>query len=150
MIQQVVTGMYLKISLSDSLSLYVARFPTWFFFAKAPGKRLIAAFVFAMGLSTILAVTWPLGDGASTIDARMAAVVWVYCLVWFLVQDAAKVAIIRLMERSNQFDMGHTTSHKRVCECTLPYASRKLFGIPTSNIVSFEAFVRMRHDPPTG
>ncbi|CAN0189620.1 unnamed protein product, partial [Ectocarpus sp. 12 AP-2014] len=44
----------------------------------------------------------------------MAAVVWVYCLVWFLVQDAAKVATIRLMERSNQFDTGHNTSHKRV------------------------------------
>ncbi|CAM9425488.1 unnamed protein product, partial [Ectocarpus sp. 12 AP-2014] len=107
---EVVTMMYLKISLSDFLSLFVARSPTWFFFAKAPGKPLIAAFVFAVGLSTILAVTWPLGDGASKIDARMAAVVWVYCLVWFLVQDAAKIATIRMMERSNQFDMGHNTS----------------------------------------
>lgn len=136
--RQVVTMMYLKISLSDFLSLFAARSPTWSFFAKAPGKPLIVAFVLAVGLSTILAVTWPLGDGASKIDGQMAAVVWVYCLVWFLVQDAAKVATVRLMERNYRFDFDHT----RVCECTLPppYCSPKLFGIPPYNNISFEAF----------
>lgn len=106
---KVVTMMYLKIS------LFSARSRTWAF-NKPPGKLLVAAFVVAVGLSTILAVTWPLGEGASKIDGQTAAFVWVYCLVWVVLQDTAKVSTIWLMERHNWFNYNHAVSNTHLCE----------------------------------
>lgn len=107
--------MYLKISLSDFLTVFSSRSATWAF-NKAPGKLLVAAFVVAVGLSTIFAVTWPLGEGASKIDGETAVFVWIYCLVWVVVQDAVKVATIRLMQHYNWFNYNHDVSHTHLCE----------------------------------
>eukprot|EP00611_Tribonema_gayanum_P032766 TRINITY_DN9910_c0_g5_i1.p3 TRINITY_DN9910_c0_g5~~TRINITY_DN9910_c0_g5_i1.p3 ORF type:complete len:159 (-),score=81.43 TRINITY_DN9910_c0_g5_i1:461-937(-) len=102
--------MYLKISLSDFLTLFAARNrgPFW---TVRPGKLLMAAFLLAVGISTTLACTWPLGEGASSIDSRTCALVWIYCLVWFLIQDLVKVGLYKLMFKYNILHINRQTSH---------------------------------------
>ena len=96
--------MYLKISLSDFLTVFSAR-TTNFFTSRRPGYALLTAACVAMGLSTILAVYWPdLSGGNSEGDDgeplsingvgqgwRIALFVWVYCIICFLIQDLVKV-----------------------------------------------------------
>ncbi|KAG5186014.1 H+-exporting ATPase golden alga [Tribonema minus] len=127
----IVAAMYLKISLSDFLTLFAARNrgPFW---TVRPGKLLMAAFLLAVGISTTLACTWPLGEGASSIDSRtcaaasscclagvsatlmlhgVRALVWIYCLVWFLIQDLVKVGLYKLMFKYNILHINRQTSH---------------------------------------
>ena len=86
--------------------------PTSRFFSNSesyvrPGYALSAALVVAMGTSTLLSLFWPfppdeyktlnMGQLAST--KYGALFVWLYVLVWFLVQDAAKVLSNALLRR---------------------------------------------------
>lgn len=82
--------MYLKISLSDFLTLFSARSRTWMW-DKMPGKLLIFAFVFAVGISTALSATWPLGEGAEKVKGQHILFVWVFSLVFLMIQDMVKV-----------------------------------------------------------
>lgn len=52
---------YLKISLSDFLTVFAAR-TNGFFFTLMPGKLLMVAFCAATFASTLFAATWPFGD----------------------------------------------------------------------------------------
>jgi len=107
---QIVSLMYLKISLSDFLTLFSARCrgPFW---QVPPGKLLCLAFFVAVGSSTLLSVYWPFGEGMSGQPWGGAAFVWVYCLVWFLVQDLGKVAVIKALEKWNVFGYNNINSH---------------------------------------
>ena len=91
------TLLYLKISLSDFLTLFSARTRTWFW-ERRPGYLLGVAAVIAMGSSTLLALFWD--DIFSSGDVYMAGLrkskyactaIWIYCILWFLLQDVAKV-----------------------------------------------------------
>jgi H+-transporting ATPase len=91
-IEQVKTIVYLKVSLSDFLTLFAAR-TRGFFCAHAPGGKLVAAAALAMGVSTCLSLTWPFGDELVAISPGVCALVWAYVLAWWLLQDAAKAAL---------------------------------------------------------
>jgi H+-transporting ATPase len=91
-IEQVKTIVYLKVSLSDFLTLFAAR-TRGFFCAHAPGGKLVAAAALAMGVSTCFAVTWPFGTELVAISPGVVALVWAYVLLWWLLQDAAKAAL---------------------------------------------------------
>ena len=91
------TIMYLKISISDFLTLFSARTRTWFW-ERCLSRPLAIAFVIATGASTFISLFW--GDIFSAGGNYMAplrqsggAVVftWIYCVIWWFVQDAAKV-----------------------------------------------------------
>ena len=91
-IEQARTIMYLKISLSDFLTVFSARTrgPFW---ERRPGYGLLTAFFAATLTSTLLAVYWPGGgneDPMAAIDWGQAGVVWLYCIVFFLIGDFAK------------------------------------------------------------
>lgn len=58
---QVVMMIYLKVSLSDFLTLFSARTNPGPFWSRAPGKLLMAAAICALALSTVLACVWPNG-----------------------------------------------------------------------------------------
>lgn len=104
-------------SLSDFLTLFSARTTRWFF-ATRPARALILAAVFALGCSTILAALWPFNENDDTVihgfgrgsglqrrsHRGVLGVVWLYCFIWWLVQDAVKVAAYILLER---FDILH-------------------------------------------
>jgi H+-transporting ATPase len=105
---QAQTIMYLKVSLSDFLTIFAAR-TRFFFWERPPGKALAVAGIVAVTVSTILANFWPIGlDGINintayerggyhmimsplTNNPYAVITVWVYCILWFFVQDIFKV-----------------------------------------------------------
>lgn len=108
------TIMYLKISISDFLTLFSARTRTWFW-ERRPGYALGGACLVATGSSTLLALFWNKINTSS--DAYMAGLApqngvanyavlstWIYCILWFFVQDIAKVVTYQLLERLTNQD----------------------------------------------
>jgi hypothetical protein len=98
---EVRTIIYLKVSISDFLTLFSARTRTWFWERYLGGPLLIAAIV-ALSISTIFALFWDsifdvnkLGEsafmeGLQRSDGAVVAT-WLYCILWWIIQDAAKV-----------------------------------------------------------
>jgi H+-transporting ATPase len=113
---QVITSIYLKISISDFLTLFSARTGENFFWTTAPSPVLLGAGGLALTCSTILALTWPASspDGIYTVGlGRMkpyglAAYIWIYCILWWFIQDCAKVFSYWLMKRYNWFHYNDT------------------------------------------
>lgn len=56
---QIITMMYLKVSVSDFLTLFSARTHEGFFFSMRPSPILLGAASLALGVSTIIACLWP-------------------------------------------------------------------------------------------
>jgi len=114
----VITAIYLKVSVSDFLTLFSARTDSWFFSAR-PGWLLLGAGCFALALSTTLASVWPESspDGVPVLGLCQGEYkiwpvwIWLYCLCWWIVQDACKVFTYWLVYR---FDIFHAASGKYV------------------------------------
>jgi len=100
------TLMYMKISLSDFLTVFSGRC-RGFFFERRPGYALSCAFVFATGASTLLSVFWFFSDKQSdenpdpmkAIAFKTCFTIWVYNLLWFIAQDIAKVCLYYVLNR---------------------------------------------------
>ena len=85
---------YMKVSVSDFLTLFSARTHDGFFWTVAPSPVLLAAAGVALSLSTTLACAWPRG----TLDKQeveglaygsytlMPLWIWIYCVFWWFVQ----------------------------------------------------------------
>lgn len=91
---QVTTAIYLKVSVSDFLTLFSARAGESWFWQSPPSPLLLCAAACALTISTVLACAWPssypdgifaLGLGWRHPDA-LAVYIWVYCLVWWIIQ----------------------------------------------------------------
>jgi H+-transporting ATPase len=82
--------MYLKISLSDYMSVFNSRTKGWMW-SRAPSRVLVGACIFATSISTILSLYWPFGNGMQGISGDVALLCWLYVLFWAVLQDAAKV-----------------------------------------------------------
>ena len=105
---EVRTIIYLKVSVSDFLTLFSARTKSWFFERRLSTPLAIAA-TFALTASTLLALFW--GDmfinlsGAYMQSMRFSKgavlATWLYCILWWFVQDAAKVLTYHLMRKYN-------------------------------------------------
>ena len=106
--------MYLKISLSDFLTVFAARTRGWFF-ERRPGYALAAAFVFATTCSTILAAFWPFKESKRSaavkghyemkaLDDRAYAILttWIFCIIFFFIQDAIKVATYWVLDQLDE------------------------------------------------
>lgn len=106
---QITTIMYLKVSISDFLTLFSARTHDGFFWSSTPSPILLVAALFSLTLSTILACSWPDSNvddqdviGLGRRDPKaMALYVWLYCIFWWFVQDASKVLLYWWMEKYN-------------------------------------------------
>ena len=115
---EITTVMYLKVSISDFLTLFSSRASDKFFWVKPwPSNILIFAACFALFLSTLLACVWPPGtvdnmyvQGLATGGNKALAFwVWLYCLFWWFVQDAAKVALFKFMHANNTFGINNVS-----------------------------------------
>jgi len=84
------TMVYLKIALSDYLSLFNSRCQGWFF-TRMPSWHVLVAALFSTLASSLLALTWPFGSDMDGIEFGVVCFVWLYTIFWGLIQDACKV-----------------------------------------------------------
>jgi H+-transporting ATPase len=104
---QIITAIYLKVSVSDFLTLFSARTGYRFFWKVAPAPILLAGGAFALSLSSLLAILWP----NSTLDSiqveglknnmGLFAFVWIYSLIFWGFQDLLKVLTYKYMYKYN-------------------------------------------------
>jgi len=100
---QLMTMMYLKVSLSDYLSLFNARTRSWMW-SRRPSYIVVVAGMFATTVATGLSLYWPFGSGMEGIPPSLAAWIWVYTIVCSLLQDLAKVGTYFVLSRLNCID----------------------------------------------
>lgn len=102
---QVQTMLYMCVSVLGFLTIFAARTRS-FFFSRRPDKRLLFAAVFALAATTVIAstdfvraVSTSNDPSPSGLPASLLGAVWVYCLIWFLLEDCAKTTLIRYLSR---------------------------------------------------
>ncbi len=109
---QITTAIYLKVSVSDFLTLFSARASDDWFWSTTPAPILLGAGCFALTTSTILACVWPEStpDNIYTMGLElrgfslMPVFVWLYCIFWWFLQDAAKVYVYSLVNTYKLFE----------------------------------------------
>jgi len=110
---QLSTMIYLKVSISDFLTLFSARTHDGFFWSSRPSPILLGAACFALMLSTILACSWPRvhldGMLVEGLKGALPVYVWLYCIFWWFVQDVTKVALYWWMEKYNIFGINDSS-----------------------------------------
>jgi len=111
---QIVNTMFLKVAVTDILTLFSARTAQQFFFQRKPHPILFICALIALCLSTILALTWPKSvldnvpvHGLAYDGQKMALWTWIYCIIVFFIQDAVKVATWRVIIRYNLFNVNN-------------------------------------------
>jgi len=117
---QITATIYLKVSISDFLTLFSARTNEQWFWETKPAPILLGAGCIALTMSTIISCAWPPSypDGIYTeglgrrAPQAMALYVWLYCIGWWFVQDAAKVYLFRFLKSTNF--MGYNDTGKLV------------------------------------
>ncbi|EFJ47104.1 hypothetical protein VOLCADRAFT_105176 [Volvox carteri f. nagariensis] len=110
---KITTMIYLKVSVSDFLTLFSARTHDGFFWSSKPSPVLMCAALLALSISTILACVWPKGqtdhtptEGLAYGDYTLMPLwIWIYCIFWWFVQDALKVLTYWVMHKLNLFDI---------------------------------------------
>jgi hypothetical protein len=118
---QITTVIYLKVSVSDFLTLFSARTHDGFFWSSMPSPILLIAAIFALSLSTIISCVWPAStpDGIEALGLgykdpkTLALFVWIYCILWWFVQDICKVMTYQAMERNNIFGVNDSSGLRR-------------------------------------
>lgn len=113
---QITTCIYLKVSISDFLTLFSARTGGDWFWSTRPANILLMAGGLALSASTIIACTWPASypDGiyalglAYNVPKELALWIWIYCIVWWFIQDACKVITMHYMTKYNVFNINET------------------------------------------
>ncbi|MEW5303187.1 MAG: hypothetical protein WDW36_005903 [Sanguina aurantia] len=111
----ITTLIYLKVSISDFLTLFSARTHAGFFWSVRPSPILLIAAGVALSLSTALACIWPKGhtdgilsEGLAYGDYTLLPLwTWVYCIFWWFVQDTLKVLAYWVMHRYNILDINN-------------------------------------------
>ena len=88
---QVTCLMYLKVSISDFLTVFAAR-TQGFFFMRKPGTALAIAFIIATTASSIFAHVWPF-VGMEGLPGEYILFTWIYCILCFFLQDTCKVCL---------------------------------------------------------
>jgi len=108
----IITLIYLKVSISDFLTLFSARTHNGFFWSQRPGWILLVAAVCALATSTILGCLWPMSSPDDVETAGLLIPVegfekyslwplwtWIYCIIWWFIQDAIKVVVYAIMRK---------------------------------------------------
>ncbi|RNF04529.1 P-ATPase family transporter: proton [Trypanosoma conorhini] len=111
---KVVTLLYLKISISDFLTLFSSRTGGKWFFSMAPGLVLLIGAIISLFVSSMVASFWHksspdglltegLAWGKTNSEKLLPLWVWIYCIVWWFIQDIVKVLTHMLMEWTDLF-----------------------------------------------
>merc|ERR1740127_276022 len=112
---KITSSVYLKVSVSDFLTLFSARAGgDWFFMVK-PAPILLCGAMIALTCSTCFAMFWPKSfpDGIQTEGLvrsppyMLEVFVWTWSLAWWLAEDAAKVFCRWIVTKYNIFDINN-------------------------------------------
>ncbi len=90
------TLIYLKLSVSGHLTIFVTRTRGPFWTRPAPARLLLAAVVGTQAIATLIA---GFGLLMTPLGWQWVALVWGYALVWFLVEDRVKLATHAYLDR---------------------------------------------------
>merc|ERR1719230_1051952 len=113
---KITSSVYLKVAVSDFLTLFSARAGgDWFFMVK-PAPILLAGAMIALTCSTCFAMFWPKSypDGIQTeglVESPpylLEAFVWTWSLFWWFAEDAAKVFCRWIVHKFNIFGINDT------------------------------------------
>ena len=133
--EKIITAIYLKVSISDFLTLFSSRTVSWFWTSR-PALPLLCAASVALFTSTMLGTFWPSSDispegqkgfnimehlpvvglGRKAIssewvdgqyrDTKLWPIwIWILCLVFWLLQDAAKVLAWKFLYKYDVFQI---------------------------------------------
>lgn len=103
---QITTSIFLKVAVSDFLTLFSARAGENWFWTSRPAPILLAAGAVALSLSTLVACVWPMSrpDGIPTLGLERNApymlpvFIWVYCLVWWVIQVRKRLCHCKMQD----------------------------------------------------
>jgi H+-transporting ATPase len=112
----ITTSIYLKVSVSDFLTLFSSRTGGEWFWKSRPANLLLAAASVAISSSIILALSWPetspddINTSGLARNPPYALFVWIlfWCILWWFIQDAAKVYTYKIMQKYNWFQVNQT------------------------------------------
>ena len=90
------TLIFLKLLVAGHLTIYVTRNAGAFWQRPWPNWRLVAATETTQVIGTLAAVY---GWFVEPIGWKYALFVWAYAIVWFVINDAAKVRVYRMMRQ---------------------------------------------------
>ncbi len=90
------TLIYLKLSVSGHLTVFVTRTRHPFWSRPAPAPVLLGAVVGTQLIATLIAV---FGVAMTPLGWRWAGLVWAYALFWFLIEDRVKLGAHRWLDR---------------------------------------------------
>ena len=115
-----VGAVYLQVSVADFLTLFSARTYTEPFYAFAPSRVLMTGAVLSLTVSTILGALWPASspEGIATRGVALLSpgqpemvsqrlmwlYIWLYCCMWWFLQDWLKILCFKLLEHFELFD----------------------------------------------
>ena len=87
------TLIYLKLSIAGHLTIFVTRTRRNFWTSR-PSAALLLAVIITQAVATLISVY---GVFMSPLGWKWAGIVWAYCLLWFLVEDMAKLMVYRVV-----------------------------------------------------
>jgi len=110
---KITSSVYLKVSVSDFLTLFSARAGGEWFFMVKPAPILMCGAMIALSCSTCFAMFWPKSypDGIQTEGLlqsppyMLEVFVWSWSLAWWLAEDAAKVLCRWFVTKNNIFNI---------------------------------------------
>jgi H+-transporting ATPase len=87
---------YLKLSVAGHLTIFITRTRGPFWTAPHPSRILLGSVVMTQIIATLITVY---GIFMAPLGWKWALVVWVYALVWFLINDRVKLLAYRVFDR---------------------------------------------------
>jgi len=123
---QIVNSIFLKVAVTDILTLFSARTADKFFFMKMPHPLLVVSCLFALCLTTSISLAWPEGYlagvpvcGLVYDHQKIALWIWIYCIFVFFIQDIIKVATWKTLMHFNIFNVNNVVKMKKPAQVRL-------------------------------
>ena len=113
---KVTTAIYLKVSISDFLTLFSARAGGEWFWKVRPANILMVGACVALVSSTLISMFWPKSrpdhiETEGMLESEpygLVFFVWLWSLIWWFIEDAAKVLCRWYVHKYNIFDVNDT------------------------------------------
>jgi H+-transporting ATPase len=118
---QIINALFLKVAVSDILTLFSSRTAHQFFYQRKPHIVLLICCCIALTATTLLSLFWPCGEldhvpvcGLAYVDGQLIALwVWIYCIIIFIFQDVVKVFLWRIIMRFNWFNINNVVKDNK-------------------------------------